>query len=62
MGPDAAARLSPADHALLIPALVRAFRLVFAISAALTALGVVVTVFLRELPLRTTPARTVGEH
>jgi MFS family permease len=61
-GPDAAARLSPADHALLIPALVQAFRLVFAISAALTALGVAVTVFLRELPLRTTPARTVGEH
>ena len=56
-GPQAATQLAPAQHALLVPALVQAFHLVFAISAAVTALSVVVSAFLRELPLRTTPAR-----
>jgi len=56
-GPDAAAQLLPSQRALLIPALVRAFHLAFAIAAGITALGVVVSAFLRELPLRTTPAR-----
>jgi EmrB/QacA subfamily drug resistance transporter len=61
-GPDAAAGLSPEQHALLVPALVQAFHLVFAICAAVMAASVVVTLFLRELPLRTTPARSGGEH
>ena len=61
-GPDAATRLSPQQHALLVPALVGAFHLVFAIGAALLALSVVVSAFLRELPLRTTPAHGGGEH
>jgi EmrB/QacA subfamily drug resistance transporter len=61
-GPDAMARLSPEQHALLIPALVRAFRLVFAIAAAITGMSVVVSAFLRELPLRTTPARSSIDH
>jgi hypothetical protein len=41
---------------------VQAFHLVFAICAAVMAASVVVTLFLRELPLRTTPARSGGEH
>lgn len=56
-GPDAAAQPSPPQRALLIPALVRAFHLVFAIAAGITALSVVVSAFLRELPLKTAPAR-----
>ena len=56
-GPQAAAHLPQAERALLVPALVHAFHLVFAIGAVLVATGVVVTLFLRELPLRTTPAR-----
>ncbi|MGO8914557.1 MAG: MDR family MFS transporter [Stellaceae bacterium] len=59
-GPDAAAQLSPQQRALLIPALVRAFHLVFAIGAAVTALSAVVSLFLRELPLKTTPGRAAG--
>ena len=60
-GPDAAAQLLPAQRAVLIPALVHAFHLVFAIGAALTALSVVVSLFLREIPLKTTPPRAAGE-
>jgi EmrB/QacA subfamily drug resistance transporter len=61
-GPDAAAGLSPEQHALFLPALVQAFHLVFAICAAVMAASVMVTLFLRELPLRTTPARSGGQH
>jgi len=61
-GPDAAAHLTPAQHALLMPALVSAFHLVFAISAVLTAVSVVISAFLKELPLRTTPAHGGAEH
>ena len=55
-GPDAAAHLPVAQRALLIPALVGAFHLVFAVAAGIMALSVVAALFLRELPLRTTPA------
>lgn len=61
-GPDAAARLPVQQHALLVPALVGAFHLVFAIGAAMLALSVLISAFLRELPLRTTPAHGGGEH
>ena len=55
-GPDAAAHLSAAQRAVLIPALVHAFHLVFAVAAGIMALSVVVSLFLPERPLRTTPA------
>ncbi|HZB93130.1 MAG TPA: MDR family MFS transporter [Stellaceae bacterium] len=62
-GPDAAAQLTPQQHALLIPALTQAFHLVFAICAVIMAASVAATLFLPELPLRTTPAHSsVGEH
>jgi len=60
-GPDALAQLPAAQRAVLLPALVAAFHLVFAIAAALMALSVVVSAFLRELPLRTTAARRAGD-
>ena len=56
-GPEALALLPPAQRAGLVPALVGAFHLVFALSAALSLISVLVTAFLRELPLRTSPAR-----
>ncbi len=55
-GPDAAAQLPAAERAVLVPALVHAFRLVFAIAAGLTAVGGIVTWFLPEVPLRSTTA------
>jgi EmrB/QacA subfamily drug resistance transporter len=57
-GPEAAAHLPAAQRALLVPALVHAFHLVFAIAAAIMALSVVASLFLPERPLRTTPAHT----
>lgn len=61
-GPDAATHLSARQHALLVPALVHGFHLVFAIGAGMLALSVLVSAFLRELPLRTTPAHGGSEH
>jgi len=55
-GPEAAAHLPVAERAVLVPALVHAFRTVFAIAAAITAVGGIVTCFLPELPLRSTTA------
>jgi EmrB/QacA subfamily drug resistance transporter len=56
-GPGAAAQLPAAERALLVPALVRAFHLVFGIGAVIASLSVAATVFLKELPLRTTAGR-----
>ena len=56
-GPDALGQLPAAQRALLVPALVQAFHLVFAIAASIMVLSVLVAALLRELPLRTTPAR-----
>jgi MFS family permease len=53
-GADATA-LTAAQRAVMVPALVPSFHLVFAIAALIAAASVVVTLFLRELPLRTTP-------
>jgi hypothetical protein len=61
-GPDAAAQLPPAARALLMPALERAFHLVFAIGAVIAGLSVVASVFLKELPLRTRAARAAVEE
>jgi MFS family permease len=53
-GADATA-LTAAQRAVMVPALVPSFHLVFAIAALIAAASVVATLFLRELPLRTTP-------
>jgi len=55
-GPDAIAHLDPAERALLIPALAQSFQLVFAIAALIAALSVAATLFLKEVPLRTSAA------
>jgi hypothetical protein len=47
--------LTAAQRAVLVPALVPAFHLVFAIAALIAAASAVATLFLKELPLRTTP-------
>ena len=56
-GPEGASQLSPHDRALLMPALVHSFHFVFVLGAAITAASVAMAFFLKELPLRTTPAR-----
>jgi EmrB/QacA subfamily drug resistance transporter len=56
-GPETFGQLPAAQRAELVPALVGAFHLVFALGAALSLLSVIVTLFLRELPLRTSPGR-----
>ncbi|HYM04229.1 MAG TPA: MDR family MFS transporter [Stellaceae bacterium] len=56
-GPGAAARLTGEQRAILAPALEDAFHLVFAIGAAIALCSVVAAAFLKELALRTTPAR-----
>jgi EmrB/QacA subfamily drug resistance transporter len=53
-GAGQTAQLSTAQRALLVPALVPSFHLVFAIAAGIAAASVIATLFLRELPLRTT--------
>jgi EmrB/QacA subfamily drug resistance transporter len=53
-GADATA-LTATQRAVMVPALVPSFHLVFAIAALIAAASVVATLFLRELPLRTTP-------
>jgi len=59
-GPDAASQLPAAARAALLPALEQSFRLVFGIGAGITAISVIATGFLREIPLRTTPVRSPG--
>jgi len=55
-GPDAIAHLHASQRAVLIPALVQSFHLVFGIAALIAATSVATTFFLREVPLRTTTA------
>jgi predicted MFS family arabinose efflux permease len=55
-GPDAIAHLNPSERALLIPALAQSFHFVFGIAALIVALSVAATVFLKEVPLRTSTA------
>jgi EmrB/QacA subfamily drug resistance transporter len=59
-GPGATAHLAPELRALLIPALVQSFHLVFAIAAGIAAASVLAAWFLKELPLRTTAAARVA--
>jgi EmrB/QacA subfamily drug resistance transporter len=47
--------LTAAQRAVLVPALVPAFHLVFALAALIAAASAAATLFLKELPLRTTP-------
>jgi EmrB/QacA subfamily drug resistance transporter len=47
--------ITPEQRARLVPALVPAFHLVFAMASVVAAASVVATLFLRELPLRTAP-------
>jgi hypothetical protein len=55
-GPDTIAHLHPSERALLIPALVQSFHLVFGIAALIAAVSVAATLFLKEVPLRTSTA------
>jgi hypothetical protein len=55
-GPDAIAHLDRSERALLIPALVQSFHLVFGVAALIAALSVATTLFLKEVPLRTSTA------
>ena len=55
-GPENLSRLSPELRAAVVPALAHAFRAVFLTGACLAAAGFVIALFLREIPLRTTPA------
>lgn len=56
-GPTVAAALPAAQRALLLPALTWSFHLAFGLSAAIAAASVVVTLFLKEVPLRSSTAR-----
>jgi len=62
LGPDllnggaGAAQLSQEQRALLVPALVQSFHLVFAVGAIIAAASATAALLLRELPLRTTPS------
>jgi MFS family permease len=60
-GPDAIAHLPQAERALLIPALVQSFHLVFGIAALIAAVSVAAALFLKEVPLRTSTA-VVAQH
>jgi EmrB/QacA subfamily drug resistance transporter len=61
-GPDAIAHLPASQRALLIPALVQSFHLVFGIAALITAASVGMTLFLKEVPLRTTASIVVAQR
>jgi MFS family permease len=61
-GQEAMASLPPAARALLVPALVESFHLVFAIGAVIAAISVVATFFLKEVPLRTVPATSLARE
>jgi EmrB/QacA subfamily drug resistance transporter len=57
-GPESLARLTPELRAAVVPALATAFHAVFAAAAVLSLLGLIISVALRELPLRTTAHAT----
>jgi EmrB/QacA subfamily drug resistance transporter len=66
-GPESGAALlrsgGPASTALpeaLVPALAQSFSLVFIIGAAITAVSLVLICLIKEIPLRTTPARAAS--
>ena len=66
-GPERGAALlrsgGPASTALpeaLVPALAQSFSLVFIIGAAITAVSLVLICLIKEIPLRTTPARAAS--
>jgi EmrB/QacA subfamily drug resistance transporter len=51
-GPSGAAHMSAGDRGLILPALSHAFTIVFLIAAAITLLACIVSLFLKEEPLR----------
>ncbi|HET7594011.1 MAG TPA: MDR family MFS transporter [Stellaceae bacterium] len=61
-GPDAIQHLHASQRALLIPALVQSFHLVFGIAALIAAVSVATTLFLKEVPLRTTTNAVVAQR
>jgi hypothetical protein len=61
-GPDAIAHLHASQRALLIPALVQSFHLVFGIAALIAAASIATTFFLKEVPLRTTTTSVVVQR
>ena len=61
-GPDAIAHLHASQRALLIPALVQSFHLVFGIAALIAAVSIATTFFLKEVPLRTTTTSVIVQR
>ena len=61
-GPDAITHLHPSQRAVLIPALVESFHLVFGIAAFIAATSIATTWFLKEVPLRTTTTAVVVQR
>ena len=61
-GPDAITHLHPSQRAVLIPALVQSFHLVFGIAAFIAATSIATTFYLKEVPLRTTTAAVVVQR